>query len=275
MQGQLRSIPGGIDGLKRRIREKEKLLVSFSGGVDSSLLAKVAHDVLGAGALAVVLDCETLPRSELEGARDLARSLDLNLRIARFSLLEDEEFARNPVNRCYLCKKRSAQVLKGIAEAEGIACIADGLNLSDYGDYRPGISACDEEGIWHPFVEAEMTKQDIREVSRCLGLPFWNKPTSACLSSRIPYGQRITEDCLRMVEQAEDRLRSMGFGQLRVRCHGNLARIELSREDGQRALDQREEIARMLKTAGFDYVTLDLEGFRSGSMNEVLWTLKR
>jgi uncharacterized protein len=264
-----------LDDLKRRIAEKGRILVSFSGGVDSSLLAKVAHDVLGAGALCAVLDSETFPRSELESARDLARTLGLNLRIARFSILEDQEFARNPATRCYLCKKRSAQVLKDIAEEEGIACIADGLNLSDYGDYRPGIAACQEEGIWHPFVEAEMTKQDIREISREMGLCFWDKPSSACLSSRIPYGERITKESLGMVEEAEDYLRSLGLRQLRVRCHGSLARIELPREDEQKALARQEEIAAKLRAMGFDYVTLDLEGFRSGSMNEVLWTSPR
>ena len=264
-----------LDGLKRRIAERGRILVSFSGGVDSSLLAKVAHDVLGAGALCAILDCETFPRCELESARDLARTLGLDLRIARFSILEDQEFARNPATRCYICKKRSSQVLKGIAEAEGIACIADGLNISDYGDYRPGIAACREEGIWHPFVEAKMTKQDIREIARDMGLSFWDKPSSACLSSRIPYGERITQDCLMMVEQAEDYLRSLGYRQLRVRCHGRLARIELPREDGQKALARQEEIVAKLKAMGFDYVTLDLEGFRSGSMNEVLWTSQR
>ncbi len=264
-----------LKNLKERIAESGKLLVAYSGGVDSSLLAKVASEVLGKNALCVLLDTETLPRSELKNAEDLAKSLGLNFQTTKYSMLEDKEFVENPVTRCYLCKKKSATVLKSIAEAWGIGCIADGVNLSDYEDFRPGIKACGEEGIWHPFVEAQITKQDIRDIAREMGLNFWNKPSMACLSSRIPYGQQITKENLRMVEEAEDYLRSLGFCQLRVRKHGNLARIELPREDAERALAFRDDIVRGLKCLGFDFVTFDLEGFRSGSMNEVLWTAPR
>jgi len=259
-----------LEDLKKRIAEKGKLLVAYSGGVDSSLLAKVASGVLGENALCVLLDTETLPRSELKIAEELAGSLGLNFQIAKYSILDDQEFVKNPATRCYLCKKKTARVLKSIAKAKSISCIADGVNLSDYEDFRPGIRACSEEEIWHPLAEAQMNKQDIRDIAWEMGLPFWNKPSSACLSSRIPYGHRITEENLKMVEEAEDYLRALGFGQLRARCHGNLARIELSREDTERALSFRDEIVRRLKGLGFDYVTLDLEGFRSGSMNEVL-----
>ncbi len=264
-----------LEDLKKRIAEKGKLLVAYSGGVDSSLLAKAASSVLGENALCVLLDTETLPRSELKNARDLAKSLDLNFQIAKYSILDDQEFVKNPATRCYLCKKKSAQVLKSIAKAKRISCIADGVNLSDYEDFRPGIRACSEEEIWHPLAEAQMTKQDIRDIAWEMGLPFWNKPSSACLSSRIPFGHMITEENLKMVEEAEDYLRDLGFGQFRARCHGNLARIELSREDTERALSFRDEIAQRLRGLGFDYVTIDLEGFRSGSMNEVLWTAPR
>ena len=174
-----------LEDLKKRIAEKGKLLVAYSGGVDSSLLARVAHDVLGDRALAVILDSETMPRSELLQAIALAKSLGLNYRVAEFSILKEEQFLQNPVTRCYICKKKSAAVLKSIAEEEGISCIADGVNLSDYRDYRPGIAACDEEGIWHPFVDAAITKEDIRVLAKSLGLPVWNKPSSACLASRI------------------------------------------------------------------------------------------
>ncbi len=259
-----------LDALKKKISENEKLLIAFSGGVDSSLLAKIAADVLGDRALSVILDSETMPRSELRRAEELGRSLGLNCRTAKLSILQDEEFARNPGDRCYLCKKRSAQLLKEIAAREGISRIADGVNLSDYGDFRPGIKACDEEGIWHPFVEARITKEEIREIAREMGLPFWDKPSSACLSSRIPYGERITEEKLRLVEEAEEYLKSLGFGQLRVRAHGRMARIEVLKEDRERALNLGEDIAKKLKAIGFEYVALDLEGFRSGSMNEVL-----
>lgn len=256
--------------LKNGIAGKGKLLVAYSGGVDSSLLAKVANDVLGDSALAVVLDSETLARCELEQARELAESLGLNYVVAKFSILTDEDFTQNPANRCYICKKKSVDLLKSIAREKGINCIADGVNLSDYMDYRPGIKACDEEGIWHPFVESGITKEDIRSLAQSLGLANWNKPSSACLSSRIPYGERITEGNLGMVEEAEEYLRRSGFGQLRVRAHGQLARIELPQLDAEKALNCRDEIARKLKSIGFKYVTLDLEGFRTGSMNEVL-----
>jgi uncharacterized protein len=256
--------------LKNRIAGKGRLLVAYSGGVDSSLLARVANDVLGDSALAVVLDSETMARCELEQARELAESLGLNYVVAKLSILTDEHFSQNPANRCYICKKKSAALLKSIAREHDIKWIADGVNLSDYQDYRPGIQACDEEGIWHPFVESGITKEDIRSLARSLGLANWNKPSSACLSSRIPYGERITEGNLRMVEEAEEYLKRFGFGQLRVRAHGQLARIELPKLDAQKALGCRDEIAARLKAIGFKYVTLDLEGFRRGSMNEVL-----
>jgi len=271
--------------LKNSIAAKERIIVAYSGGVDSSLLATVAHDVLGEDALAVILDCQTMPRRELEHAKDLAELLGLNYRVAEFPILKEGQFCGNPANRCYICKKRSAAILKSIAREEGISCIADGLNLSDYDDYRPGIAACDEEGIWHPFVDAAITKEDIRALAKGLGLPVWNKPSAACLASRIPYGQLITPDGLRMVEEAEQYLMSLGFLALRVRCHGRLARIELPVQDMARAVICREQVASKLRAIGFDYVALDLEGFRSGSMDEslkkdglakgTLWTSRR
>ena len=259
-----------LEVLKKRIAEKGKLLVAYSGGVDSSLLARVAHDALGGNALAVILDSRVMPRSEVECARDQARSLGLNYRVAEFSILKEEQFCSNSVTRCYICKKRSAVVLKNIAKEEGISCIADGVNLTDYGSYRPGIAACDEEGIWHPFVDAAITKEDIRSLAHDLGLAVWNKPSAACLASRIPYGQPITQECLRMVEEAEEYLKSLGFLQLRVRSHGRLARIELQEQDMVLAMKCRDKIAKRLKAIGFDYVALDLQGFRSGSMDEGL-----
>ncbi len=259
-----------LEDLKNRIAGNGKLLVAYSGGVDSSLLAKVANDVLGDSALAVVLDSFTLARSELEQARELADSLGLNYVVAKFSILADDEFSNNPATRCYICKKKSAALLKSVAREHDIKWIADGVNLSDYMDYRPGIQACNEEGIWHPFVESGITKEDIRSLARSLGLANWNKPSSACLSSRIPYGEKITEGNLGMVEEAEEYLKCLGFEQLRVRAHGQLARIELPQLDAEKALQCRDEIALKLKGIGFKYVTLDLEGFRTGSMNEVL-----
>ncbi|MDQ1261147.1 MAG: synthase (Glutamine-hydrolyzing) subunit [Euryarchaeota archaeon] len=274
-----------LEYLKKRIADKGKLLVAYSGGVDSSLLARMANDILGGGALAVILDSMAMPRCELLSARELAASLGLNYRVAEFTILKDEQFCHNPVTRCYICKKKSAAVLKSIAKEEGISCIADGVNLNDYGDYRPGIAAYNEEGIWHPFVDAAITKEDIRTLAHSLGLTVWNKPSAACLASRIPYGQTITPESLRMVEEAEEYLKSLGFLQLRVRSHGRTARIELLKRDMARSMNCSDEIAKRLKVIGFDYVSLDLEGFRSGSMDEglvkevsmkeVLWTSRK
>ncbi len=261
--------------IKRRISEKENLLIAYSGGVDSSLLAKIARDVLGDKSLCVILDSETLARSELRYAEDLAGSLGLNYEVARCPSLSNEEFVQNPHNRCYYCKKTSFAMLKGMAAERRITCIADGMNLSDYDDYRPGIAACNEMGIWHPFVDAGISKEDIREIARSMELPFWDKPSSACLSSRIPYGEKITSENLRMVELAEDFLKGLGFLQVRVRTHGKLARIELLGKDIEKALDSSEEISRELRSIGFLYITIDLDGFRSGSMNEVLRMAER
>lgn len=256
--------------LKQRIASKDRVLVAYSGGVDSSLLAKIACDVLKDNALCVILDCETLARSELLQAEKQARRFGLNYMLLKCPMLSKEEFIKNPPNRCYICKKASFEALGRLAKEMRISCIADGLNLSDYDDYRPGIKACRELGIWHPFVDAGISKQDIREIARNLGLSFWNKPSSACLSSRIPYGELITVENLKMVEQAEDFLKDLGFLQLRVRAHGKLARIELSEEDLKRALDIKEQIVSKLKAIGFIFVTLDLQGFKSGSMNDML-----
>mgnify|MGYP003614506516 FL=1 len=261
---------GKLKDLKDRIREKERLLISYSGGVDSSLLAKLAHDVLGEGAVAVILDSEIYPRSELEEAVAMAESLGLELRVERFSILDDQAFSQNPSTRCYICKKRSSAILKRVAQKEGMSCIADGVNADDLDDYRPGIAACSEEGIWHPFVDSGITKKDIRTLAQDMGLPVWDKPSSACLASRIPYNERITREGLRMVEEGEEYLKSLGFGQLRVRSQGKTARIELEEQELERALACRQEIVMRLKCIGFEYVTLDLEGYRSGSLNEVL-----
>jgi pyridinium-3,5-biscarboxylic acid mononucleotide sulfurtransferase len=259
-----------LDDLKKKLSNKEKLLIAYSGGVDSSLLAKVATDVLGANAVSVMLDMEAVPRSELHHAIDLARSLELNYRVAKCSLLKKEKFIENPPKRCYLCKKECIKILKGLAEAEGISCIADGVNLSDYKDYRPGIAACDEEGVWHPFVEAEISKDDIRAICKSMNLPFWNRPSAACLASRIPYNEKIVKEKLTMVEKAEEYLKEQGFSQVRVRAHGMIARIEVNKGEMEKVLELGDEIVKELKRIGYQYVTLDLQGFRSGSMNEVL-----
>jgi uncharacterized protein len=261
-----------LEELKQKIREKQRLVVSYSGGVDSSLLALLAREALGDNALAVILDSETLPRRELAEAVALAEGLGLNFRVARHDILQQEPFRENPPHRCYICKKSAIALLKSIAAAEGISYIADGLNRDDCRERRPGTAACDEAGIWHPFVEAGMGKEDIRAAALDLSLPVWNKPSSACLASRVPYGQPLTGQRLHMVEAAEDLLKKLGLGQLRVRAEGVGARIELEKQEMEKALKMGEEISSKLKALGFSYVSLDLEGYRSGSMDEVLWT---
>ncbi|MBE0515912.1 MAG: ATP-dependent sacrificial sulfur transferase LarE [Methanophagales archaeon] len=259
-----------LEKLKQKIAQKENILIAFSGGVDSGLLTKVAYDVLGEKALAVTLDSETLPRSELEHAKKFVKAIGIKHMIIPSSELQNEEFVKNPLNRCYYCKKESARILKQIAAGKEMECIADGVNLSDYDEYRPGIKACDEEGIWHPFVEVGITKSDIRGISKDLGLSFWTKPSSACLSSRIPYGERITGEKLKMIEDAEEVLKSLGFSQIRVRKHGDIARIELVEEEMKKLLELKEKVIKELRGIGFDYITVDLEGYRSGSMDEII-----
>lgn len=256
-----------LNRLRETIASRESMLVSFSGGVDSSLLAAVARDVLGDRAVAVILDSPLMPRRELEHARSVARRLGIRCIVAGHDVLDLESVVENGPDRCYHCKRSSAGVLRSIARSLGISCVADGVNTTDCGDFRPGIRACDEEGICHPFVDAGISKSDIREIARSLGLDFWNRPSSACLASRIPYGMRITPDALKRVEEAEDVLKDAGLTQVRVRAHGDLARIEVQQSEIQRVLMHRERIVNALKTIGFVYITLDLEGYRTGSMN--------
>jgi uncharacterized protein len=203
-------------------------------------------------------------------AQSVARELGLGLEIIPVSLIEHEEFRKNPTDRCYHCRKISAVYLKRRAAESGLACIADGINLTDTEEHRPGLRASDEEGIVHPFIEAGITKDEIRTIARKLGLPVWQKPSAACLASRIPYGDDITGEKLRIIEDAEAYLASLGIGQLRVRLHGNLARIEVHKEDLRKILEQQSAVVRHLRSLGFAYVTLDIEGYRSGSMDEVL-----
>ena len=258
--------------LKEILASKGSMLISYSGGVDSALLAVLATEVLGRNARCILLDSPVVPRTAIVEAKQIAQDHHLTLEIIPVHVMDNERFVKNPAERCYWCKKSSAEVLKQRKETLQFACIADGINVSDKGEHRPGLMASTEEGICHPFLEAGITKADIREIAHAAGLRFWNKPSAACLSSRIPYGDEITPEKLAMIEKAEAFLHTSGFSQCRVRMHGGIARIEVLNDELPKLLAIQEKLAKTFRAIGFTYVTLDLEGYRSGSMDEVLTT---
>lgn len=249
----------------RAMRARGRVLVAFSGGVDSGLVAKVARDALGADALAVISDAESLSRRELEGARAAAAEIAISLRVVATSELADPSYASNPVNRCYFCRSGLASELVKVARQEGFPVIADGLNASDLGDQRPGIRAMDEAGVWHPLVEFGLAKPDVRALARSLGLSFHDKPNNACLSSRIPHGTPITVEVLRRVEAAEGILRDRGFRQVRVRHHGDTARIEVLPEEIRRLEAIHRDVAAELRDLGYAVTQIDPMGYRANA----------
>ncbi len=250
------------------------VMVAFSGGVDSSFVLRVAHDAIGDRVLALTTTSPTMPDDDRLNAIAIAQTLGVRHLIIESNELEIAGYASNPVNRCYLCKHNLFTVCIAKARELGIETIVDGLNLDDLHDYRPGIKAAAEMHVRHPLVEVELTKADIRELSRSLGLPTWDRPASPCLSSRFPYGTQITLQGLRQVERGEQVLRSFGFSIARVRYHGEVARIEVEASEIERMLDTgiRAAIDLELKKIGFRFVALDLRGFRSGSLNEAIQT---
>jgi uncharacterized protein len=245
-------------------------VIAFSGGVDSSVVAAAAQRALGSKALAVTADSSTLSKRELSLAKRVAREIGIRHMIIKEDELEDERFSANPENRCYYCRSKLATALKEIAKREGYAVIADGAHLGDTREHRPGLQALKEHGIRSPLLELGYDKRDVREIATLLGLSVKNKPAMACLASRIPYGERITKEKLEIVEKAEAFFFERGFTTVRVRVHGDIARVELLQEEIPLAVKLRDEIAAHLKALGFAYVTLDLEGYRAGSMDEVL-----
>ncbi len=261
-----------LDRLKTLLQEMKLAVIAYSGGVDSSLLLRVAADAMGPRLIAVTAISETYPGGELLSAKEFASSLGVTHKVLYTEELTSEDFVRNTPERCYHCKSELFAKIRQIADREGISFVLEGSNTDDLKDYRPGRKAAQEFGLRSPLVEAGFSKADVRECARMLNLPAWDKPSLACLSSRIPYGTRITLGLLQAVQSAEDSLRVMGFRQVRVRHHGEIARIEVVREEFPKLFsrDVMEAITTSFKELGFTYVCLDLEGYRTGSMNEKL-----
>jgi uncharacterized protein len=258
--------------LQLHLRKLGRTLVAYSGGVDSAYLAWAAHETLGDNMLAIIADSPSLARTQLVDAIAFAREQAIPLEVIATSELDRPEYARNDAQRCFFCKDELFTLMEELRAARSFDAVAYGVNLDDQGDFRPGQKAAIAHQVVAPLLDAALSKEEIRALARTAGLRIWDKPASACLSSRIEYGRPVTREALEVVEKGEDALRALGFRQFRVRHHGEIVRIEIAREELERALDpaMAAEFTRLFKALGFKFVTLDLEGFRSGSMNALL-----
>jgi len=265
-----------LHALEARLAQLGSLMVAYSGGVDSAFLAATAHRVLGNRMLAVLADSPSLARRDLKQAREFAESIGMPLRVIVTDELESPAYARNDANRCFHCKTELFVAMKALgeklAQELGFPRIAYGMNVDDRGDYRPGQRAAEEQEVLAPLAEAGLTKAEVRALAKAAGYPLWDKPAAPCLASRIEYGRAVTREALEQIESGEESLRALGFHELRVRHHGPLARVEIARAELPRALnlEMLDRITAALKQIGFQYVTLDCAGFRSGSLNAVL-----
>lgn len=261
-----------LNNLETLLSETNGAVIAFSAGVDSTFLLKVAYSVLGERAIALTAASPTVPPGEFEAAKEFAKTLGCRHIVVDSNELANPSFSQNPANRCFFCKDELYRICRDQSEKLKVPVIVDGTNLDDLKDHRPGLKAAEEWGIRHPLVEAEMTKDDIRRYSRALNLPTWDKPSSPCLSSRFPYGTEINLERLRKIGACEVYMKQLRFREFRVRYHGDLARIELSPQEMARFFDEktRQAVVKKFKEIGFNYVSLDLQGYRTGSMNEPL-----
>lgn len=279
MSAPIQPIP--IETLARKIRCEEiirsagRVVVAYSGGVDSALIAKIAHTLLGENAVAVTAVSPSLAKADLDEAVAAAKDIGIVHHLLASGETDLAAYRQNTPRRCYFCKHTAYDLFTRFAREHGFDCVMDGTNADDTGDHRPGRVAAREHGVRSPLQEAGLTKAEVRAWAKELGLSIWNKPANACLSSRVPYGMEVTPEKLRQIETAESALHALGFRQCRVRHHGQVARLEVDAADLPRALEQRSALAVAVKAAGFLYVTLDLEGFRSGSLNEALPPMPR